>query len=340
MSADRVFLPVVAIPMGDPAGIGPEVTVKALYSPEVYQVCKPLVVGDARWLAKAPGWKGAPRIVKVENTREIAPEPGTVYVLDMDDVPEDLKMAEVSVAGGRAAINYLTTSVELAVAGKVDAVASAPMHKGAMKKAGFHFGDEYDYMADLTHSEDYTMLTVSPTFTLATVVMHVPFKDIPAALTQERIVATIRHSYVAARAAGAKNPKIGVAALNPHAGEDGLTGREEIDVITPAIEAARAEGIDATGPYPADTFFMTAKKHAFDVYVGLYHDQGRIAMKLLDFGMAVTTAAGLPMPFCTTGHGSAFDIAGKGIADETNVKEAVLLAARQVIERRAMAAAK
>lgn len=332
-------LPIVAVPMGDPAGIGPEVTVKALYNPEIYKVARPMVVGDARVLAKAPGWRGEPRIVKVENPREIDPTLGVAWVLDTADVPEDLKMAEVSVAGGKAAINYLTTAVNLAaVEGKVDAVASAPMHKGAMKKAGFHFGDEYDYMADLTHTEEYTMLTVSPTFTLATVVMHVPFKDIASLVKKDRILNTIRHSYIAARATGVENPRIGVAALNPHAGEDGLTGREEIDEIAPAIEAARAEGIDASGPWPADTFYMTAKQHAYDVYVGMYHDQGRIAMKLLDFGMAVTTAAGLPMPFTTTGHGSAFDIAGKGIADETNLKECVLLAAKQVMERRAFAA--
>lgn len=330
-------LPVVAVPMGDPAGIGPEVTVKSLHSPEVYAVARPVVIGDAGWLARTPGWRGQPRLIAVADPAEARPEPGVLAVLDMANIPAGLRIGRMSAAGGRASIAYLTRGVELALEGKVDAVASAPLNKGAMKKAGFHFGDEYDYMADLCNTTEYTMLTVSPTFTLATVVMHQPFKDIPSLLTRERILSTIRHSYLAARAAGADRPRIGVAALNPHAGEGGLTGREEIDVIGPAIEAARAEGMDVTGPWPADTFFMTAKKRAYDVYVGLYHDQGRIAMKLLDFGMAVTTAAGLPVPFTTTGHGSAFDIAGRGAADETNLKEAILLAARQVEIRRAQA---
>jgi len=329
-------LPIVAVPMGDPAGIGPEVTVKSLYNLDVYKVSRPMVVGDARALAKAPGWKGEPRIVKVENPREIDPTPGVVWVLDMNDVPEDLKIAEVSIAGGKAAINYLTTAVNLAAAeGKVDAVASAPMHKGAMKKAGFHFGAEYDYMSHITNTAEYTMLTVSPTFTLATVVMHVPFKDIASLVTKDRILNTIRHSYIAARATGVEKPRIGVAALNPHAGEEGLTGREEIDEIAPAIEAARSEGIDASGPWPADTFYMTAKQHAYDVYVGMYHDQGRIAMKLLDFGRAVTVAEGLPLVFATVGHGTAFDIAGKGVANVEGLQQAFTLASRMATLARA-----
>lgn len=338
MNSAGSWLPIVAVPMGDPAGIGPEVVLKALAHPEVYGVCRPVVVGDARFLRKSAGWKDEYKIVTVQDPREAKPALGVVTVVDMQNVPDDFKISEVSVAGGKAAIDYLTRGVELALEGKADAVASAAMNKGAMKKAGFHFGDEYDYMADLSKTAEYSMLTVSPRFTLATVIMHVPMKDMPAMVTRERVLATIRHSNVAAKAAGTSSPRIGVAALNPHGGEEGLTGREEIDEIAPAIQAARAEGIDATGPYPADTFFVTVKDHKFDVYVGMYHDQGRIPMKMLDFGLAVTTAAGLPFPFCTTGHGSAFDIAGKGIADEKNTKEAILLAARQAVIRKGMTA--
>src|SRR5450756_827591 len=169
--------------------------------------------------------------------------------------------------------------------------------------------------------------------------MHVPMKDMPALVTRERVLATIINSNVAAKAAGVENPRIGVAALNPHAGEGGLTGREEIDEIRPAIEEARRLGVDVQGPFPADTFFLTVKEHAYDVYVGMYHDQGRIPMKLLDFGLAVTTAAGLPMPFCTTGHGTAFDIAGKGVANEEDIRLAIILAAKQAVVRRAEKAA-
>jgi len=340
MSSVDNWLPVVAVPMGDPAGIGPEIVVKALAHADVYEVCRPVVIGDARTLAGRPGWPGEPRIVAVDDPRDASPEPGVLAVVDMKNVPEGFKVAEVSVEGGKASIAYLTRSVELALDGKVDAVASAPLNKAAMKKAGFHFGDEYDYMADLCGISEYTMLTVSPRFTLGTVVMHVPMKDMPALVTRERVLATIINSNVAAKAAGVENPRIGVAALNPHAGEGGLTGREEIDEIRPAIEEARRLGVDVQGPFPADTFFLTVKEHAYDVYVGMYHDQGRIPMKLLDFGLAVTTAAGLPMPFCTTGHGTAFDIAGKGVANEENIRLAIILAAKQAVVRRAEKAAR
>ena len=333
------WLPVVAVPMGDPAGIGPEIVVKALAHPDVYEVCKPVVIGDARLLAGTPGWSAEPHIVIVDDPRNARPEPGVLAVVDMNNVPDGFKIAEVSEAGGKASISYLTRAVELSLEGKADGVASAPLNKAAMKKAGFHFGDEYDYMADLCGISEYTMFTVSPRFTLGTVVMHVAMKDMPAMVTKERVLATILASNIAAKAAGAENPRIGVAALNPHAGEGGLTGREEIDEIQPAIDEARRLGVDAYGPFPADTFFLTVKEHAYDVYVGMYHDQGRIPMKLLDFGLAVTTAVGLPMPFCTTGHGSAFDIAGKGVANEENLKLSVLMAAKQVVIRRAEKAA-
>jgi 4-phospho-D-threonate 3-dehydrogenase / 4-phospho-D-erythronate 3-dehydrogenase len=330
------WLPRVAVPMGDPAGIGPEIVVKALAHPDIYEACVPVVIGDARFLAGVPGWAGEPRIVAVSDVEDARPVPGFLAVLDLDtSIPASFRIAEASAEGGKASIAYLTRGVELALAGKVDAVASAPLNKAAMKQAGFNFPDEYDYMAHLCGDVDYTMLAVSPHFTLASVVMHVAMKDMPALVTRARVLATIRRSNLAAKATGVNSPRIGVAALNPHGGEGGLTGREEIEEILPAIKDARREGIDAHGPFPADTFFVTVKEHAYDVYVGMYHDQGRIPMKVLDFGQVVTIAAGLPMPFCTTGHGTAFNIAGKGVAKEENTRQAILLAARQAVLRRA-----
>ena len=327
-------LPRVAVAMGDPAGIGPEIVVKALAEPEIYQACVPVVIGDARVLAEAPGWRGEPRIVRVGDVGDARPEPGVMAVLDLANVPASLKRAEVSVEAGRCSIDYLARGVELNLAGKAEALVSAPLNKEAMKRAGFHFTDEYDYMASLCKTTDYTMLMVSPHFTLASVTLHAAMKDVPALLTRERILFTIRVSDAVARASGVARPRIGVAALNPHGGEGGTLGREELDAIRPAIEAARDEGIDASGPFPADTFFMTAKDSRYDVYVSLYHDQGRIAMKLLDFGHAVTMAEGLPFVFCTVGHGTAFDIAGKGVARHDNLKEAILLGAKRAVARR------
>jgi 4-phospho-D-threonate 3-dehydrogenase / 4-phospho-D-erythronate 3-dehydrogenase len=328
-------LPRIAVPMGDPAGVGPEIIVKALAHPDIYEVAVPVVIGDTRCLAKAPGWAGEPRIVTVSDPEEARPTPGVLSVLDMNNVPESFRISEVSVEGGRASIECLTRAVELALAGKVEAIASAPLNKAAMKKAGFKFPDEYDYMAHLCGRSEYTMLQVSPTFTLGSVALHVSMRDMPNYITRERVLSTIRFGEMAAKAAGKAHPRIGVAALNPHGGDEGTVGREEIDEIAPAVQDARTEGIDAYGPFPADTFYMTVKKPVYDVYVGMYHDQGRIAIKLLDFGRVVTMAEGLPILFCTLGHGTAFDIAGKGIAREENMAEAIILAAKRAMGRRA-----
>ena len=320
--------------MGDPAGIGPEVLVKALADPEVYEACVPVVIGDAEVLRHAPGWRGEPSIVRVEQVEDARPHPGVLAVLDLANVPTSLRLAEASPEGGRASVEYLNRGVGLALAGRVDAVVSAPFNKEAIRKAGYHFLDEYEYLASLCRCPDYAVLVVGRHFTLASVTLHVAMRDVPALITKERVLSTIRYSYAAARAAGVARPRIGVAALNPHGGEGGTLGREEQEAIRPAVEAARAEGIDTRGPFAADSFFMTVKEPAYDVYVGMYHDQGRIAMKLLDFGHAVTMVEGMPVLFCTVAHGTAYDIAGKGVARHENMKDAILLAARRALARR------
>jgi 4-hydroxythreonine-4-phosphate dehydrogenase len=228
-------------------------------------------------------------------------------------------------------MDYLRRAVELALAGGADAVVFAPLNKEAMKMAGLRYHDEYGYFAELcgVEEEDYTVLMVGPHFSLASVTLHLPLGEAVRSITAERVLATVRRSHQSARAAGIPRPRIGVAALNPHAGENGTLGTEERDAIRPAIEAARDEGIDAHGPFPADTFFMTAEDSAYDVYVGMYHDQGRIALKMLDFGRASTMAEGLPVAIVTVGHGSAYDIAGKGIARHENMVQTLLLAARR-----------
>ncbi len=321
--------------MGDPAGIGPEIVVRALSDPAIYQACVPVVIGDARVLAEAPGWRGGePRLVLIDQVEDAKPEPGVLYLMDLANVPPSVKRAEVSAEGGRASAEYLARGVELALGGRVEAVVSAPFNKEAMKKGGFHYLDEYEYLAELCGVSEYTVLMVSPHFTLASVTLHVPMRDMAQLITRDRVLATLRHSDRAAKAAGIAQPRIGVSALNPHAGEGGTLGTEERDAIRPAVEAARAEGIDAHGPFPADTFFMTTKDPIYDVYVGMYHDQGRIALKLLDFGRATTMAEGLPVLFCTVGHGTAYDIAGKGVARYENMRDTVLLAARRALTRR------
>jgi 4-hydroxythreonine-4-phosphate dehydrogenase len=321
--------------MGDPAGIGPEIVVKALSDPALHEACVPVVIGDAGVLSRAPGWRdGEPRIVPIAEAEEARPEPGVAYLLDLANVPASLKPGEPSAEGGRASVEYLTRGVELAMAGRVEAVVSAPFNKEAMKKGGFHYLDEYEYLSDLCRVDQYTVLMVSPRFTLASVTLHVPMREMAQLITRDRVLMTLRYSDRAVKAAGIARPRIGVAALNPHAGEGGTLGTEERDAIRPAVEAARAEGIDAYGPFAADSFFMTVKDPVYDVYVGMYHDQGRIALKLLEFGRATTMAEGLPVLFCTVGHGTAYDIVGRGVARHENMRDTLMLAARRAVTRR------
>lgn len=324
--------------MGDPAGIGPEIVIKALSELAVYEACVPVVIGDAGVLAKAPGWHGRePRLEKVERVEDARPEPGVLYVFDLDNVPPSVQQGVVSAESGRASVEYLNRAIALGLAGGIEAAVFGPLNKAAIKKAGFQYPDEYEYLADVSKSKDYTVMTVSPHFTLATVVMHIAMKDMPAMVTRESVLATIRRGQAVAKSNGIAHPRIGVAGLNPHAGEGDTLGTEERDAIRPAVEAAISEGIDAHGPFPADSFFMTVKDPVYDVYVGMYHDQGRIAMKLLDFGRASTMAEGLPVLFCTVAHGTAYDIAGKGIARHENMRDTILLAARRAVARRAEA---
>ena len=323
-------LPPIALAMGDPAGIGPEIIVKALKDPRVYRACVPIVVGDAGVLARAPGWgPEGPHLELIDDVPAARPRPGVLSVLNVGMLSPSLRIGEASTEGGRASMEYLARATKLALTGHVAAVVFGPLNKAAMKKAGLTHPDEYGYFAELCGSDGYTVLMVSPRFTLASVTLHVPLQDVAKLITRERVLATIRRSDRAARAAGIARPRIGVAALNPHGGEGGTLGAEDREAILPAVEAARGEGIDANGPFPADTFFMTVVQPAYDVYVGMYHDQGRIALKLVDFGRATTTAEGLPVLYFTVGHGSAYDIAGHGVARHENMVDTLLLAARR-----------
>ncbi len=328
----RAPLPRIALAMGDPAGIGPEIVIKALQDERVFEACSPTVIGDAGVMRRAPGWGAdGPRLQAVSSLMEVPPQLGRIAIMDLDNVPKGLAVGVATATGGRSSMDYLRQALELALAGEADAVVFAPLNKEAMKMAGLPHHDEYGYFAELcaVAEGDYTVLMVGPHFSLASVTLHIPLGEVASYVTAERVLATIRRGHTAAVAAGIAVPRIGVAGLNPHAGENGTIGTEERDAIRPAVEAARGEGIDAYGPFPPDTFFMTAKENLYDVYVGMYHDQGRIALKMLDFGRATTMAEGLPVTICTVGHGSAYDIAGKGVANHENLVQTLLLAARR-----------
>ena len=318
----------LAIILGDPTGIGPEVVVKALATSPPREC---LVIGDKSV------WHEAERVARVEISALTATKPGTsskrgVSFQEVEPDDRAWESGEVSPAAGRAAVLWLEHAVSLATQGVVDGVVFAPLNKQAIMRAGYVVHDEYDLIAQFAGVQDHAEMNVIPHPTgkgflwVARATSHLPFRDIHEHLTRSRILDTIRSAHGAAMSSGSANPKVGVSALNPHAGEGGLLGDEETRVIRPAIEAAVADGIDASGPYPADRVFPMAQSGQIDAVVSMYHDQAQIATKLLAFDRGVTVATGFPFVLATPSHGTAFDIVGKGVADPGAMIQAFHLA--------------
>jgi 4-hydroxythreonine-4-phosphate dehydrogenase len=282
--------PRIAITAGDPAGIGPEVAAKAAADPRVLAACEPVVYGPPAGSAFAAG------------------------VLSAD--------------AGRAAYDVIVRAVADAQAGDVQAIATAPINKEAFRLAGLEWSGHTDLLAHLTGARHVAMMFHSDVLRVVLATVHIALADVPRTLTQSLMEHTIGLTARELPLFDKVPPRIAVAGLNPHAGEHGLFGREEADVIGPAIEACRARGIDVSGPFPGDTVFVRATRGDFDVVVACYHDQGLIPVKLLAFGKAVNVTLGLPIIRTSVDHGTAFDIAGKGIADPESMVAAVLLAAR------------
>jgi 4-hydroxythreonine-4-phosphate dehydrogenase len=282
-------LPRIAITAGDPAGIGPEVAEKAAADPRVRAVCDPLVY-DTRAARVTPG------------------------VLNAD--------------AGRAAYDAIVRAVHDAERGEVHAIATAPVNKEAFRLAGLPWAGHTDLLAHLTGARDVAMMFHSDALRVVLATVHVPLADVPRMLTQSLMQRTIALTARELPKFDKVAPRIAVAGLNPHASEHGLFGREEADAISPAIEACRARGIDVSGPFPADTVFVRAQRGEFDVVIACYHDQGLIPVKLVAFGQAVNVTLGLPIVRTSVDHGTAFDIAGKGVADPASMIAAVRLAAR------------
>jgi 4-hydroxythreonine-4-phosphate dehydrogenase len=321
--------PVVAIAMGDPAGIGPELIAKVLSTGSVWESCSPFVVGDIKVMQDIGQVLGTDlRFRAVESLAKARFSPSEVDVLR----PEGLRVdrvcwGELDSAMGRAAALCLQKAFELAVAGEVQGVVSAPLNKEAFHLAGYQHRDDLSYLADLTGSREPFILGVisgpaGPVFTI-TVTEHVAFREIVDLINKDRVLWCIRKMDDVLRRVRPAQPRIAVAALNVHAGEGGLFGREEIDEIEPAIQEAREQGIDAEGPVPADMVFVRALAGDFDGVVCMYHDQATIARKLQPKDKGATLFMGLPVPCGTTAHGTAFDIAGKGIADPGSLQAAL-----------------
>ena len=319
--------PLIAVTMGDPAGIGPEIIVRAFADPDFRRENRALVVGDAGILERAARLLDLPlRANVITEPERAAFEPGTADVLALTDLPEDLPFGELDGRAGDAAFRYVERATGLASAGRVAAIATAPLNKEAMHLAGHRYPGHTEILADLTNTKDYAMMLVTDELKVIHVSTHVSLREAIDRARTERELAVIRLAHESLRKLGFEEPKIAVAGLNPHAGENGLFGTEDAEQIAPAVSAAVAEGMDATGPWPPDTVLMRARRGEFDAVVVQYHDQGHIPVKLMGFDTGVNVTVGLPFFRTSVDHGTAFDIAGTGKADPASLRAALDLA--------------
>jgi 4-hydroxythreonine-4-phosphate dehydrogenase len=322
-------LPFIAVTMGDGAGIGPEVIVPAMLDARVAGWCRPIVIGDATRLKLAAGALGLePEIVVISHVSEAVFTPGRINVIDLALLPDDLPWGELSAVAGHAAYEYIRVAGELAVAGDVQAICTAPLNKEALHAAGHIFPGHTELLAHLTGTEEVSMMLSSPTLKVIHVTTHIGLLDAVAKIEPGLVERTIRRGHDALIRSGNPNPKIGVCGINPHAGENGLFGYGEEDLkIVPAVELLRAEGMDVHGPLPADTAFFLAGRGDYDLIVAMYHDQGHGPVKVLGLEAGVNITVGLPVIRTSVDHGTAFDIAGKGIAEPGSMVEALRQAA-------------
>jgi len=329
--------------MGDPSGVGPEIVVKALARPELWRVCRPLVIGTLRTLEETlqslaiDSLALRPFRAGVEDEWE----PGVLLVLEPEARfdESEWQIGQVSPAAGAAAYAFIETAVQGAIQGELAAVVTAPINKEALNLAGHAYSGHTEILIKLTNASRACMMLLLRDMAIAHVTTHVALKDVPGLVTKERVVQVTRLLNEALRHLGLPHPKLAVAGLNPHSGEGGLFGREDMELIRPAVDAAAAMGIDVTGPIAGDTVFVKLRARQYDGVVAMYHDQGHIPVKLLGFEVdpvtgrwssveGVNVTLGLPIIRTSVDHGTAFDIAGKGVANEGSLVEAGLIAAR------------
>lgn len=322
--------PIIGITMGDGAGVGPEIIMKALNDAAMYEQSRPFVIGDAKLLERAAKVVGSPLKVNViAALQEAKFEHGSVDCLDLNLLPADLPFGAVSSEAGHAAFMYLQQAIELANRGEIDAICTAPLNKEALHKGGHIYPGHTEILAELTGTKDYSMMLSAPKLKVIHVTTHVGIIDAVKQINPDRVYKVIRLAHETLQKAGYAEPKIAVCGINPHAGENGLFGYgEEEEKVIPGVQRAQQEGIRAVGPLPADTLFFRATRGDFDIVVAMYHDQGHGPIKVLGLEAGVNITVGLPIIRTSVDHGTAFDIAGKGIADEQSMKEAL----RQAIE--------
>lgn len=322
--------PLLGITLGEATGIGPELIAKLCAQDRLWPHCRPILIGDARVLAQGMLIAGVSFPVTIVDSVAAATWDQGVPILDTGDLsPDDYELGTISKISGKATGDTLVTALRLAQQGAIDGFVYAPLNKGALKYGGYQFEDEQKLFAHyLGWKEPCGEMNVLKNLWTSRVTSHIPLSEVSAHLSFDAILRAVRLADQTLKRAGFEAPRIAVAAVNPHAGEGGLCGREEVEVIVPAVEAAKKEGVSALGPYSADTIFINAFKGDYDAVVTMFHDQGQIAMKLMGFQFGVTVAAGLPLAITTPAHGTAFDIVGKGAASPDATEQAVIIAAR------------
>jgi 4-phospho-D-threonate 3-dehydrogenase / 4-phospho-D-erythronate 3-dehydrogenase len=324
--------PIIGITLGDAAGVGPEIILKSLEKEEMYKMSRPLVIGDSKILERAKSFITSELIIETVSAERIQDLPynfGTVYCLDLNLLDENLPVGQVSPEAGHAAFEYLATAIELAKENKIDAICTAPLNKEALHKGGHKYPGHTEILADLTNTEDFSMMLSAPNLKVIHVTTHVGIIDAVKMINPERVYHVIKLAHDTLKKSGIHSPKIAVCGINPHAGENGLFGYgEEEEKVIPGVEKAQGEGIDVVGPLPADTLFFRTVRGDFDIVVAMYHDQGHGPVKVLGLDAGVNITVGLPIIRTSVDHGTAFDIAGKGIADEKSLMEAI----RQAVE--------
>lgn len=322
--------PRLALAMGDPCGISPELTAGLLADDEVSKAARLIVIGDRRVLAMGETHAGVKLDIPVVTSEAdaLAAE-GTVF-WDLGHLdPADVTLGEIAKAGGQSALTNFNTAVDLGCKSHVGAVCFTPFNKAAMRLAHPSYEDEIVYMSEIMNFDGKASeFNILEGLWNARVTSHVPLSEVASLITEELILENIELTQQSLMASGIEKPRIGIAALNPHAGDNGNFGREEIDVIGPAVEEGKRRGWGCDGPYPSDTVFVRARNGQFDAVLTMYHDQGQIAMKLIGFDKGVTLLGGYPFPVCTPAHGTAYDIAGQGKANIGASRNAILLASR------------
>ncbi len=318
----------LAITMGDPGGVGPEIIVKAILSSEVQACCRPVIIGDRVVMEEALRLVNRSLMLRTLETPEELGHPAGVIELINLKLLRNFEKSKATPEGGAACAGYIRKAVELALDKKVDGIVTAPISKEALKMAGMKWPGHTEMLAELTSTENFTMMLAGGPLRVILVTIHRSIKSVPEMITKDNVLRTIRLAKKACDMMGIERPRIGVAGLNPHAGEAGIFGDEEIKNIVPAVDDAKNEGIPVFGPLPPDTIFHKAYKGEFNIVVCMYHDQGLIPLKMIAFETGVNVTIGLPFVRTSPDHGTAYDIAWKGIADPSSMIEAIKLAAR------------